>query len=122
MTTLSGVSALLLARATAATGDTLLVRPLPPIRTPFEQLVFVASGLTWIFALVFIVGLVLALILTLLWVRAAAKAATTAAAPIATTELRAWFLTSKPPRRPARARPPIIRPAVREIPSSRPAA
>lgn len=30
----------------AAAADTVLVRAVPPLRTPFEQVVYVASGLT----------------------------------------------------------------------------
>ncbi len=54
----------------AAVADTMLVRQVPPVRTVFEQVVFVASGLTSILTLV-VVLLVLAM---LIGMRAAAKA------------------------------------------------
>ena len=38
----------------AAAADTILVRSVPPARTTFEQIVFVASGLTSIFAFLLI--------------------------------------------------------------------
>jgi hypothetical protein len=44
---------LLLQLTTAA--DTLLVQQLPAVRSPFEQLVFVASGLTSILTLVLLI-------------------------------------------------------------------
>jgi uncharacterized protein YoxC len=52
----------------AAVADTLLVRQLPPVRSAFEQLVFVASGLTSILTLL----VVLAILLLLLGMRQAA--------------------------------------------------
>lgn len=54
----------------AAVADTVLVRQVPPVRTAFEQLVFVASGLTSILTLL----LVLVILLMLLGMRAAALA------------------------------------------------
>ena len=42
----------------AAVADTLLVRQLPPVRTMFEQIVFVASGLVSILTLVLLVALI----------------------------------------------------------------
>lgn len=54
----------------AAAADTVLVRQVPPVRTAFEQLVFVASGLTSILTLL----LVLVILLMLLAMRAAALA------------------------------------------------
>lgn len=54
----------------AAAADTVLVRQVPPLRTAFEQLVFVASGLTSILTLL----LVLVILLMLLGMRAAAQA------------------------------------------------
>jgi methyl-accepting chemotaxis protein len=43
----------------AATADTLIVQQLPPVRTAFEQVVFVASGLTSILTLLLLVALLL---------------------------------------------------------------
>lgn len=54
----------------AVAADTVLVRQVPPVRTAFEQLVFVASGLTSILTLL----LVLVILLMLLGMRAAAIA------------------------------------------------
>ncbi len=44
----------LLLQLAAAARDTLLVRPIPPIRTGFEQTVFVAQGILVIFAVLLI--------------------------------------------------------------------
>ena len=44
----------------AATADTLIVRQLPPVRTTFEQVVFVASGITSIIVLLLIVVAIIA--------------------------------------------------------------
>jgi methyl-accepting chemotaxis protein len=52
----------------AAVADTVLVRQVPPVRTGFEQLVFVASGLTSILTLL----VVLVILLVLLAMRQAA--------------------------------------------------
>lgn len=46
----------------AAAADTLVVRQLPPVRTAFEQIVFVASGITSILALVLVVAVLVALV------------------------------------------------------------
>lgn len=46
----------------AATADTVLVRQVPPVRSTFEQVVFVASGLTSILLLVLLLLLVGALV------------------------------------------------------------
>jgi uncharacterized protein YoxC len=54
----------------AAVADTVLVRQVPPVRTAFEQLVFVASGLTSILTLL----VVLVILLMLVGMRQAAKA------------------------------------------------
>lgn len=54
----------------AAAADTVLVRQVPPVRTAFEQIVFVASGLTSILTLL----VVLVILLMLLGMRAAAIA------------------------------------------------
>jgi uncharacterized protein YoxC len=49
----------------AAAADTVLVRNVPALRTPFEQVVFVASGLTSILALILVcVALVLLLVVS----------------------------------------------------------
>lgn len=53
----------------AALADTLIVRQVPPVRTAFEQLIFVASGLTSILTLL----VVLVVFLMLLGMRAVAK-------------------------------------------------
>jgi hypothetical protein len=62
MTILAALSPLLqsAAAATAAAGDTLLVRPLPPVRSAFDQVVYVASGLTSILTLLLVTMLVVA--------------------------------------------------------------
>lgn len=46
----------------AAAADTVLVRSVPPVRTAFEQVVFVASGLTSIFVFVLIAMVVVAML------------------------------------------------------------
>ena len=46
----------------AAAADTVLVRNVPPVRTTFEQIVFVASGLTSILLLLLVVVLVVGLL------------------------------------------------------------
>lgn len=46
----------------AAAADTLLVRQVPAVRTTFEQIVFVASGLTSILALLLIVAVLIGLV------------------------------------------------------------
>jgi uncharacterized MAPEG superfamily protein len=53
----------------SAVSDTVLVRQVPPVRTAFEQVVFVASGLTSVLILVAVV----VLLLMLLGLRAVAK-------------------------------------------------
>ena len=65
MTILSASAAQWLFQAAAGARDTLLVRPLPPIRTTFEQVVFVASGITSLLTVVLVVALLVALI----WLR-----------------------------------------------------
>ena len=45
----------------AAAADTLLVQQLPPVRSTFEQIIFVASGLTSIATLVLMVAVILML-------------------------------------------------------------
>lgn len=52
----------LLEQAATTARDTILVRQLPPIRTPFEELVFTAGGLTSILVLVLVAMLVVALL------------------------------------------------------------
>jgi len=47
-------------QSAAAVRDTLLVRPLPPVRSAFDQVVYVASGLTSILALLLVALLVVA--------------------------------------------------------------
>jgi len=47
-------------QSAAAVRDTLLVRPLPPVRSAFEQVVYVASGLTSILTLLLVAMLVVA--------------------------------------------------------------
>lgn len=54
----------------AAVADTMIVRQVPPVRTAFEQLVFVASGLTSILTLL----VVLVILVMLLGMRQAALA------------------------------------------------
>ncbi len=46
----------------AAAADTVLVRQVPPVRTAFEQIVFVASGLTSILTLLVVVVILLMLL------------------------------------------------------------
>lgn len=45
----------------AAAADTLLVRQLPPVRSGFEQVVFIASGITSILVLILLVLVIVAL-------------------------------------------------------------
>lgn len=52
----------LVAQGAAALHDTLIVRPLPPVRSTFDQLVYVASGLTAILTLLLVVALVIGLL------------------------------------------------------------
>ena len=65
MTILTAPAAQWLSQVAAGARDTLLVRPLPPIRTTFEQVVFVASGITSVLMLFLVVALLIALI----WLR-----------------------------------------------------
>ena len=65
MTILTASAAQWLFQVAAGARDTLLVRPLPPIRTTFEQVVFVASGITSVLTLLLVVALLVALI----WLR-----------------------------------------------------
>ena len=60
--TIGTVVPALLAQGASTLRDTLLVRPLPPVRSAFEQLVYVASGLTSILTLLLVVALVIALL------------------------------------------------------------
>ena len=60
MTTFAALAPLL--QAVAAAPDTLLVRPLPPVRSGFEQVIFVASGMTSILTLVLVAVLLTALL------------------------------------------------------------
>jgi hypothetical protein len=69
--TISVPGAVLLAWQVAAARDTVLVRPLPPIRSGMEQFFFVTSGLTSVLAL----ALLTTLIIMLIWARRAALAA-----------------------------------------------
>jgi hypothetical protein len=61
MTILVSSAARLLIQAaqTVASHDTVIMRQVPPVRTWFEQVVFVASGLSTLLVLVLITGLVL---------------------------------------------------------------
>lgn len=52
----------LVAQGAAALHDTLVVRPLPPVRSTFDQLVYIASGLTSILTLLLVVALVIGLL------------------------------------------------------------
>jgi hypothetical protein len=61
MTIPAASTALLLVQA-AAVHDTVLMRALPPVRGGFEQVVFIASGLTSILALVLVVLLIVGLV------------------------------------------------------------
>jgi hypothetical protein len=58
MTTFTALTPLL--QSAAAVRDTLLVRPLPPVRSAFDQVVYVASGLTSILTLLLVALLVVA--------------------------------------------------------------
>ncbi len=60
--TIGTVVPALLAQGATAIRDTLLVRPLSPVRSPFEELVYIASGLTSILTLLLVVALVIALL------------------------------------------------------------
>jgi uncharacterized protein YoxC len=62
MTLLGAIQLLQSAALTAAQGDTVLVRQLPPARTAFEQLVFVASGITTLLTLVLLLAVLLAVV------------------------------------------------------------
>lgn len=70
MTICPPLVALLVSQALAAR-ETVLVRPLPPVRTGAEQFFFVTSGLTSVLAL----ALLATLIIMLVWARRAALAA-----------------------------------------------
>ena len=61
MTILVSSAARLLIQAAQAVAshDTVIMRQVPPVRTWFEQVVFVASGLSTLFVLVLVAGLVL---------------------------------------------------------------
>jgi hypothetical protein len=61
MTILVSSAARLLIQAaqTVASHDTVIMRQVPPVRTWFEQVVFVASGLSTLLVLVLVAGLVL---------------------------------------------------------------
>jgi len=52
----------LLQQGATAVRDTLLVRPLSPVRSPFEEVVYIASGLTSILTLLLVVALVIAML------------------------------------------------------------
>jgi methyl-accepting chemotaxis protein len=71
MTILAAPAAVALLQAAATARDTVLVRPLPPVRSAVEQVFFYASGVTAILTLV----LVLMLVVALFWMRRAAVAA-----------------------------------------------
>jgi methyl-accepting chemotaxis protein len=71
MTILVAPAGLALFQAAAAARDTLVVRPLPPVRSTVEQVFFYAAGLTSILTLV----LVLMLVVAVFWMRRAAAAA-----------------------------------------------
>jgi hypothetical protein len=60
MTILASSAARFLLQAVAA-HDTVIMRQVPPVRTWFEQLVFVASGISTLLVLVLISGLVMAM-------------------------------------------------------------
>lgn len=60
MTILASVAARFLLQAVAA-HDTVIMRQVPPVRTWFEQVVFVASGISTLLILVLITGLVIAM-------------------------------------------------------------
>lgn len=61
MTILASSAARFLIQAVAA-HDTVIMRQVPPVRTWFEQLVFVASGISTLLVLVLVTGLVSALL------------------------------------------------------------
>ena len=46
----------------AAAHDTLIVRQVPPVRTPFDEVVSIASGLSTLLILLLVAGLVLAML------------------------------------------------------------
>ena len=71
MTILAPSSALALLQSAAAMRDTVLVRPLPAVRSSVELVFFYASGLTSVLLLV----LLLMLVVALFWLRGAAVAA-----------------------------------------------
>lgn len=52
----------LVAQSATALRDTVYVRPIPPLRSAFEQVVYVASGLTSILTLLLVVALVIGLL------------------------------------------------------------
>lgn len=60
MTILASTAARFLLQAVAA-HDTVITRQVPPVRTWFEQVVFVASGISTLLVLVLITGLVVAM-------------------------------------------------------------
>jgi hypothetical protein len=60
MTILASSAARFLLQAAAA-HDTVIMRQVPPVRTWFEQVVFVASGISTLLVLVLIAGLVMAM-------------------------------------------------------------
>lgn len=60
MTILASVAARFLLQAVAA-HDTVIMRQVPPVRTWFEQVVFVASGISTLLVLLLIAGLVMAM-------------------------------------------------------------
>src|ERR1700679_1349752 len=61
MTILASSAARFLIQAVAA-HDTVIMRQVPPVRTWFEQLVFVASGISTLLVLVLVTGLVSAML------------------------------------------------------------
>jgi methyl-accepting chemotaxis protein len=71
--TIPATSAALLLFQAAAAHDTVLMRALPPVRSGFEQVAFIASGLTSILALVLVVLLIAGLFV----LRSAARTAGT---------------------------------------------
>ena len=61
MTILASSAARFLLQAAAAAHDTVIMRQVPPVRSWFEQVVFVASGISTLLVLVLISGLVVAM-------------------------------------------------------------
>ncbi len=61
MTILASSAARFILQAVAAAHDTVIMRQVPPVRSWFEEVVFVASGISTLLVLVLITGLVIAM-------------------------------------------------------------